>query len=92
MTTLEKIRALVDAIAAMPPGDADESTRNLIEIAQIMRGLGFDPVTALLPQSEAEADQQVDALITLLLQVRGDDLPAYDFERHVREATAAGDA
>jgi hypothetical protein len=53
-----------------------------------MRGLGFDPLTHLLPQSEAEADQQVDSLIALLYQVRGDDLPPFDLERHMDDATA----
>jgi hypothetical protein len=91
VTTLEKIRALIDEVRTMSPAEADESTRGLIEMAQIMAGLGFDPLTMLLPQSDAEADQQVDALITLLFQVRGDDLPVYDFDRHVRDATAADD-
>jgi hypothetical protein len=88
MTTREKIAALVTETRKIPLAEADPSTRGLVEMFQILTGLGFDPLAHLLPASDADADQQVDALITLLLEVRGDDLPPYDFERHVREATA----
>jgi hypothetical protein len=88
VTTREKIRQVVDELAAMKPADADASNRDLVEMLLILRGFGFDPLEALLPSTDADADLQVDALITLLLQVRGDDLPPYDFERAVREATA----
>lgn len=88
MTTREKITALVDEVRKMSLSDCDESTRGLVEFAQIAAGFGFDPLTLLLPQSDAEADQQVDALIALLFQVRGDDLPTFDLERHIRESTA----
>ncbi len=84
MTTLEKIKTLADEFATMTPAEVDPSTRGLMEMAQIMRGLGFDPIEALLPTSDADADQLVDQLIALLLQVRGDDLPPFDLERHVR--------
>lgn len=88
MTTREKIQALTDELRQMNLGDCDESTRGLIEIFQIVQGLGYDPLVHLLPTSDAEADQQVDALIALLFQVRGDDLPPFDLQRHLTEATA----
>jgi len=88
VTTLEKLNALVDEVRRMNPADAGESTRGLIEMSQIMAGLGFDPLAMLLPQSEAEADEMVDALIALLFQIRGDDLAAFDLERHMTDASA----
>lgn len=91
-TTREKIERLIDEVRQMDPRDADESTRGLIEMAQIMAGLGFDPISMLMPQSDAEADEQVDALLALLLQVRGDDLPPFDLRRHMLDATATGEA
>lgn len=91
MTTRAKITALVTELRSMDLGECDESTRGLVEICQIATGLGFDPLAMLLPTSDAEADQQVDSLITLLLEVRGDDLPPYDFARHISEATATDD-
>lgn len=91
MTTREKIEAMVAEVRAMPLDECDDGTRGLVEMLQIMQGLGFDPLAMLLPQSDAEADMQVDALITLLFQVRGDDLPEYDYARHIAEATATGD-
>jgi len=93
VTTREKIAALVAEVRTMRPREADEKTRGLIEMVQIMAGLGFDPLTMLLPDTDADADYMVDALITMLFEVRGDDLPAYDYERAVRDATAVdGDA
>jgi hypothetical protein len=88
VTTLEKLNALIDEVRKMNPADAGESTRGLIEMAQIMAGLGFDPLAMLLPQSEAEADEMVDALIALLFQIRGDDLAVFDLERHMTDASA----
>jgi hypothetical protein len=88
MNTLEKIRALVDEFTKTEPGELDSSTRNIVELVNLGRGLGLDPLDYLMPQSEAEADQQVDNLIALLFQVRGDDLPPFDLERHMLEATA----
>jgi hypothetical protein len=87
-TTLEKIEMLISEVRQMDPRDADESTRGLIEMTQIMGGLGFDLFSLLMPQTDAEADQQVDALLAVLFQVRGDDLPPFDLERHVLEETA----
>jgi hypothetical protein len=92
MTTRAKIQALIDELATLRPGDADPKTRDLIEGLVIVRGLGFDPISLLMPETDADADYLVDALISLLLQVRGDDLPPFDFERHVREATASDEA
>ena len=88
MTTLEKIRALAAEFGTMSASDCDPSTAPLVEMYQIARGFGIDPMSALMPASDAEADQQVDALIALLYQVRGDDLPPFDLERHIRDATA----
>jgi hypothetical protein len=88
VTTLEKIRAMVDEVRRMDPREAGGSTATLVEMTQIMAGLGYDPLAMLLPQSEAEADEMVDQLLALLLQVRGDDLAPFDLERHVRDATA----
>jgi hypothetical protein len=85
MTTLQKLKALVDAFAMMDPSDAEESTRPMVEFFQMARGLGIDPFKFLKPETEAEADQQVDSLIALLFQVRGDDLPPFDLERHIRD-------
>jgi len=92
VTTREKIEALVAHLRTMRIEDADPSSRDIVELFQICEGLGFDPLGMLLPARDADADMQVDALITLLLEVRGDDLPAYDFARHVRDATATDDA
>lgn len=92
MTTREKIEALVAHLRTMPIGDADDSTRDIVEVFQILEGLGVDPLGMLLPAADADADTQVDALIALLLQVRGDDLPPFDFGRHVVDATATDDA
>jgi hypothetical protein len=91
-TTREKISALVDEVRLMDPAEADPQTRGLIEVSQIAAGFGLDLLGMILPQSDAEADTQVDSLITLLFQVRGDDLPPYDFDRHVRDATATDSA
>jgi hypothetical protein len=91
VTTLEKIRRLVDEMRTVRPGEVDPSMSGLVEMLQILTGLGFDPLSYLLPETEADADQLVDGLITLALEVRGDDLPAYDLERHVRDATAASE-
>lgn len=91
-TTLEKIQMLIAEVRTMDTRDADPQTRGLVEVAQIMAGLGFDPLAMLLPTSPAEADQQVDALLTLLFQVRGDDLAPYDYDRHVADATATDPA
>lgn len=88
MNTLDKINQLVAEVRKMNPREADESTRGLIEMLQIMTGLGFDPLSMLLPDSPADADQMVDSLIALLFHVRGDDLPPFDLQRHVTEATA----
>jgi hypothetical protein len=88
MTTREKIAALADELRQMSLADCDESTRGLVEIFQIIQGLGYDPLAQLLPTSDAEADQQVDALIALLFQIRGDDLPPFNLEQHVTDATA----
>lgn len=89
MTTREKIEALSAELRQMSLADCDESTRGLIEMFQIIQGLGYDPLAHFLPQSDAEADLQVDALIALLFQIRGDDLPPFDLQRHMVDATAA---
>jgi hypothetical protein len=90
VNTLEKIHALVDEVRLMKPDEASESSRGLIEMAQLSAAFGFDPLDMLLPSSPAEADQMVDSLIALLFQVRGDDLPPFELERHVLDAEATG--
>jgi hypothetical protein len=90
VNTLEKIAALVDEVRTMPPDEASESSRGLIEMAQILAAFGIDPLAYLLPSSPAEADQMVDNLIAILLQVRGDDLPPFDLNRHTLDAEATG--
>lgn len=90
MNTLEKIQALVDEVRQMKPDEAADSSRGLIEFAQISAAFGIDPIAMLLPTSPAEADQMVDSLIALLLQVRGDDLPPFDLKRHILDAEATG--
>ncbi len=77
MTTREKIQALIAALRETPAEDAQEG-RHLVELVQIMAGLGFDPLAYLLPDTDAEADMLVDKVIALLLQLRGDDLPPFD--------------
>lgn len=90
MNTLEKMNALITHLETMPVDDASPQQRDMVETLQIMEGLSGGRLgpRMLLPQTEVEADQQVDDLITLLLQLRGDDLPPYDFDRHVTDATA----
>jgi hypothetical protein len=90
VNTLEKIQLLVDEVRQMKPDEASDNSRGLIELAQLSAAFGFDPLAMLLPDSPAEADQMVDSLIALLLQVRGDDLPPFDLDRHVLDAEATG--
>ncbi len=78
MTTREKILALVEALRTTPAEEMSGEGRELVELAQIMAGLGFDPLQHLVPESDADADVLVDKVIALLLQVRGDDLPPFD--------------
>lgn len=88
MTTREKIGALVAEVRTMPLAEMSGASRDIAELLLIVQGFGFDPLGMLLPASDAEADELVDQLITLALQVRGDDLAPYDFDRHVRDSTA----
>jgi hypothetical protein len=87
-TTREKIAVLADELRQMDPGEASEELAPLLEFAQILQGMGLDVVSALIPQSDAEADMLVDQLIAVLFQLRGDDLPPFDLERIIREAEA----
>lgn len=86
MTTREKILRLVGELQTMDTSDASEELGPLLEFAQISKGLGFDLFGALVPGTDAEADMLVDQLITVLLEVRGDDLPPYDRERVIVDA------
>lgn len=89
MTTREKIGQLVRELETMRLGDVDEGARGLMELYYMAKGFGFDVIDLLVPKTDADADHLVDALITLCLEVRGDDLPRFDLERHVRDSTAA---
>ena len=88
MTTREKLKQLIEGFESVPASEIDGRSRDLLEVFQIINGFGFDLLGMLLPASDAEADLLVDTLITLLLEVRGDDLPPYDFRRHITETTA----
>jgi hypothetical protein len=90
LNTLEKIQALVDEVRQMKPDEASDSSRGLVELAQLSAAFGFDPLAMLLPDSPAEADLLVDQLIAVLFQVRGDDLPPFDLDRHILDAEATG--
>ena len=88
MTTREKIQKLIDEMRELDLREVDGTARGLVELYYMAQGFGLDPLSYILPTSDADADQLVDGLITLALQVRGDDLAPYDFDRHVRDATA----
>ena len=88
MTTKEKIDALVAGLMQTPREELGEDGRNFVEMIQIARGLGVDPLAILLPQDAAEADVFVDKAIALLFEVRGDDLPPFDPGRYGEAAVA----
>lgn len=87
-TTLAKLQELIVELESTPPGEVIGRQRDVMELLQIARGFGLDPVSFLIPETEAEADGMVDGLIVLLFHLRGDDLPPFDLERHIRDATA----
>lgn len=87
MTTREKLIALVEELktSEIEPGG---SHADIIELFQIIEGLGFHLERFLIPTDDSDADAQIDSLIALLLHLRGDDLPPFDLTRHVTDATA----
>lgn len=91
MTTREKMVALIEELRTADLShdpDAGGGHKDIIELFQIVEGLGFHLERFLIPTDDFEADQQIDNLIALLLHLRGDDLPPFSLERHVTEATA----
>lgn len=82
MTTLDKINALVQELLATPAEELTGEGSQFVQMIQIARGLGVDPLALLIPQTEAEADLFVDKTIALLFSVRGDDLPPFTFDRY----------
>lgn len=82
MTTREKIVAIVEAVKQTPLDELSEDTRQIGEVLQILNGFGWDPLSWLIPDSDADADQLVDKLLAVLLEVRGDDLPPFDPTRY----------
>jgi hypothetical protein len=87
-TTREKTLALVDELKQTPAETLAPEARNLVEAVSIMQGFGVDPVDFLIPQTDAEADLFVDKAISMLLQIRGDDLPPFDPDRYGEAAEA----
>lgn len=86
MTTREKIRQLTEELSVMDRTDFSGPSAQLAEMYMIVKGFGFDPIEAMIPQSDAEADQLVDQLLALLFHIRGDDLPPFDLHRHMLDA------
>lgn len=90
MTTLEKLTALVDHVQAIDPSTLAPEIRDLVQHAQMLHGLADlagirlpgNPLELILPADPAEADQLVDKLIALLLELRGDELPPFDPARY----------
>lgn len=86
MTTQEKIRALTDFLGQINPRDLPPEIRDLVEGFQIMQGMGIVSggglFEFLLPADPGDAEQTIDKVIGLLLDLRGDDLPPYDPNRY----------
>lgn len=90
-STREKLLGLAHHLRTLPPAEASEEARGLIEVVQLAEGLGIDVWGALIPPTEAEADLMVDQLLALFHELRGDDLPPFDLERHRRELAAGSE-
>lgn len=97
MNTLEKMTALVEHIAAIDPSTLGPEFRELVTNFQVVRGLADiagvrlpgNPLELILPADPAEADQTIDKVIALLVELRGDDLPPFDPARY-GESVVAG--
>lgn len=88
MTTRDKVLALVDAVKQTTLEELAPETRQLAEVLQIASGFGIDPLSWMVPDTDAEADILVDKLIAILLEIRGDDLPPFDPDRYGEAAAA----
>lgn len=90
MTTLEKMTALATHVTMLEPAALAPEIRELVTNFQILRGLADlagihlpgNPLELILPADSAEADQTLDKLVCLLLELRGDDLPPFDPGRY----------
>lgn len=81
MTTYEKVTALAEHIRTLNPAELAPELAPILEGAQILKGLGIkipNPLDFLLPADPAEADVAIDKMISLLFELRGDDLPPFD--------------
>jgi hypothetical protein len=80
MTTRQKIDALIDAVRSTPKDEHSGELGELVDVLNIATGLlGRDPLDFIFGgKSDAELDLFVDKTIALLLEIRGDDLPAFD--------------
>jgi hypothetical protein len=81
VTTAQKIEAIRDHLMSIDPDELPEHARDFGQNLQIARGLGFDPFDLLLPDDPNELDEMIDGAVGLLLELRGDDLPPFDFRR-----------
>jgi hypothetical protein len=90
VTTLEKMTALATHISRIEPSGLAPEIRELVTNFQILRGLADiagihlpgNPLELILPADPEEADQTLDKLVCLLLELRGDDLPPFDPGRY----------
>jgi hypothetical protein len=82
VTTREKIIAVVDELRQTPAESLSDQGRDVLEMVQIAQGFGLDLFSMVIPSSDADADQMVDNLLTMLMQLRGDDLPPYSPDRY----------
>lgn len=90
MTTLEKLSALATHVQRIDPASLAPEIRELVTNFQIVRGLADmvgirlpgNPLELILPADPSEADQTLDKLLCLLLELRGDDLPPFDPTRY----------
>lgn len=90
MTTLEKMTALANHVSAIDPKTLAPEIRELVVNFQMLRGLADmagirlpgNPLELILPADPTEADQTLDKLICLLLELRGDELPPFDPTRY----------
>lgn len=81
LTTADKLGQALDEMMTTPLEQMPPKAAELIGGLQMMVGMGkFDP-TDLLPADPTDADALVDNLIALLLNLRGDDLPPFNFAR-----------
>lgn len=85
MRTYEKIEALRDALLEMDPDEMPPAARDFALNLQIAKGMGFDPFDLVMPDDPGDVDEMIDGAIHMLLDLRGDDLPRFDFGRHLAD-------